>query len=488
MKRLACTLAASLLSVSAIAAPPDDGADTAERPPGPVGWPLELSQVLDSVEAHFPLLRAAEAELRIAAGARREAAGSFDLRVRAEGDLRPAGFYNSYSGGATLEQPTRLWGARLFGGYRIGRGDFAAYDGALQTDRRGEISAGVEVPLLRGGSTDETRVKLRQAEIVEANAVPLVALRRIEIVREATLAYWTWVAAGLTVDVTERLLAVAESRQSQIEGRVRRGALPRIDLLDNERLVVDRRIRLRGAQRDVEQQAIALSLFLRDRNGDPLVPGLERLPADFPPERMPSRAQFETDLARAREEFPFVQTLRLERERLEQEQALARNEMLPAFDLRVEGSRDYGRSKPGISSEGSLSSSPRNDTEVKAMLRFEIPVQQREARGRLAQARARLSRIESELRFAHEQVEADVRRAMAGLEAAFALTAEARRNLELAVELQRAEERKLMLGTSNLINVNIRELQAAQAGVALIETQADFFRALAEYRAAAASS
>jgi outer membrane protein TolC len=56
----------------------------------------------------------------------------------------------------------------------------------------------------------------------------------------------------------------------------------------------------------------------------------------------------------------------------------------------------------------------------------------------------------------------------------------------LAEKLRRAEERKLSLGLSNLIDVNIRELQAASAAQALIEAQAGYFLALADYEAAAA--
>ena len=54
----------------------------------------------------------------------------------------------------------------------------------------------------------------------------------------------------------------------------------------------------------------------------------------------------------------------------------------------------------------------------------------------------------------------------------------------LAQRLRKAEERKLLLGTSNLINVNIRELQAFDAASTVIAAQADYFRALANFRAA----
>lgn len=43
-----------------------------------------------------------------------------------------------------------------------------------------------------------------------------------------------------------------------------------------------------------------------------------------------------------------------------------------------------------------------------------------------------------------------------------------------------------MLGDRNLINANIRELHTAEGNRSLIEAQADYFQALAEYRAAVA--
>lgn len=458
----------------------DTGVPTAD------GRVLQLEDVLRSVDDHYPLLRAAETEREIAAGRLREAQGGFDTRLLAEGDLRPTGYYESYGGGALVEQQTRLWGARLFGGYRIGRGAYPSYYGDLETEGSGEVRAGVDVPLLRGGAIDDRRARLRTSEMEARRADPEIALQRIAFLRNASMAYWRWLAAGRTVAVGRHLLEVAEARQKQISGRVERGILPEVDLIDNQRLIVDRRIRLRGAQRDVEQAAITLSLYLRDAEGDPVIPAADRLPGDFPPEDPPSRERLEADLAWAAQAHPALRSFALERSQAEVALALARNELLPAVDVRIEGSQDFGRASPGIDTFGRLSLDPKSETEVKALIEFELPVQRRQARGRLETATAKLARIESRARYAGDEIAADIRRAMAGLEAAYAQTLGARENLDLALRLEAAEERRLLLGTSNLIDVNIRELQAAAAGVALIESQAAYFRALADYRAAAA--
>lgn len=100
--------------------------------------------------------------------------------------------------------------------------------------------------------------------------------------------------------------------------------------------------------------------------------------------------------------------------------------------------------------------------------------------------RAELARLDYEAGYARDQIETDIRRAMASIEAAYDQTQLARENLELSMRLQRAEERKLSLGSSNLIDVNIRELQTADASRALVFAQAAYFRAIARYEAAVA--
>ncbi len=451
--------------------------------------PITLEEVLASVEAHYPLLRIAEAARDVAAGDLQSARGSFDTRLVGEADLRPLGFYENYSGNTGIEQPTQLWGAEFFAGYRIGRGataSFPSYDGGRQTKGNGEWRGGFELPLFRGRAIDEPRAELRRAELALDQVDPEITLQRIDFERQAALSYWSWVASGLGVDVSQRLVDVAAARQSQLEGRVRRGAVPRIDLTDNERLVVDRTISLRGAERDAEQAAISLSLFLRDGAGNPLIPGRDRLPSGFPTEQALGPDQLALDLERAAARHPELRALAFEVDQLDVELALARNDVLPEVDLRVEASQDYGSTTPGLGAEGPLSPDPKGSTELKAQVKLAFPIQRREARGRVVAASAKLQRIEARLRFARDRIEADIRRASAALEAAFAQAQAARRNLELARELQRAEERKLSLGNSNLIDVNIRELQAADAERALISTLADYHKARASYRAAVA--
>lgn len=483
LARLASALAVAVTVGAGSAAGPSAATASART-----AAPLALEAVLVSAERHFPLLHAAALDGELRRREEQSALGAFDTRLRLEGDLAPMGFYERYTGEAALEQQTTLWGSRAYARYRYGQGDFPSYAGGEQTNGSGEVSLGVELPLLRDRSIDEQRARLRSARIDVARFGPEFALERISLLRDASVAYWNWVAAGEAVRIARRLLSAADERQAQIAGRVERGNEPEIDLVDNRRLVLERQTLLRGAERDLRQAAIRLSLFHRDDGGAPVVPEPDRLPDAFPPETPLDPARVEADIDMARRSHPILQRLSLQREKLDVEVELARNRMLPSLDVAVEGAQDFGGQEPGIDSTGSLSSDPRGSTEVKARVRLAWPVQLREARGEVGAARIRLRQIERRIRFAEEQLIADVRAAVEALDAAYEQTGQARENTRLAQRLRDAELRKLSAGLSNLIDVNIREVQAATAERQLAQAQASYFRALADYEASIADA
>jgi outer membrane protein TolC len=448
--------------------------------PEPV--PLLVEEVLESALKSFPLIRAFALEEQVRMESARAAEGAFDTRLSVGGEVRPAGFYENWSGSGSLEQPSRYWGTRFYSKYRYGEGDFASYDGKQLTDAGGELSLGVEVPLLRGGRLDRARAAIRSKELDRSSYAPEFALEQIELVRSATFAYLDWVAAGQVADVVEELLSVAATRQSQLARRVDEGDEPEIFLRDNQRLVVERRSLLRGAERDFRQASLQLSMFLLDELGARIVADASRVPPTFPAENRIDPAQVERDLLRARTEHPRLQQLAVERKQLTLDVQLAENDILPALNLGLEGSRDVGSSRAGIDERGKRSSNSRSETEVGLRLRLEFPVQQRNARGRLGVARIRLDQLRRRTAYVEMEIETKARMALEALEAAFEQTRYARENVELAELLRSAESRKLNSGLSNLIDLNIREQQAASAAQSLVKAQQAYFRALADYR------
>jgi hypothetical protein len=83
---------------------------------------------------------------------------------------------------------------RYFTGYKLGRGDYASYDGKSQTDA-GEWRPGVKLPLLRDRAIDSRRGALYKATIGRRIADLGIEQQRIFIVQLATRRYLDYVGA-----------------------------------------------------------------------------------------------------------------------------------------------------------------------------------------------------------------------------------------------------------------------------------------------------
>jgi outer membrane protein TolC len=80
-----------------------------------------------------------------------------------------------------------------------------------------------------------------------------------------------------------------------------------------------------------------------------------------------------------------------------------------------------------------------------------------------------------------------VRDSLSALFAAYYALAQSHRNVDLAQQLQDAENEKLKQGASDLLALQIREQATFDAKVLEVEALADYFRAEANYRAATAA-
>ena len=437
--------------------------------------PLRFAEVMVAVERSFPLVLAALEEVEIAEAEVLAAEGGFDLRVRGGLDSSLQGYYESDSASLGLEQPTTLWGATLFGGYKYGEGDFPVWEGGRKTRTGGEVRAGVRVPLLAGRSIDPRRAALWKARIQRAAADPKVLARRLDATREAALVYWGWVAAGQRLDIAERLLELARTRQAGIEESVDAGQFAPIALVENRRLIVERESIALRAERDLRQAAIRLSLFWRGADGAPRVPSRADLPGLLPSPRDPASILRDEDLGLALARRPEVQLGRLALETMDVELARRENDVLPRVDVAVAGSQDLGAATADPDDKGPF--------EFDAFLDVELPLQRRSARGALDAGRARRRQMERELTLAEDRVAAEVRDVRLRLEVSWARLERVRENARLAATLEEAERAELAEGTSDLLRVNLREQQTAAAASMLVDAVAEHFRGLAEYRA-----
>lgn len=455
------------------------GGPISEKPPLVSGGALQLEDVFVSVQSHFPLIFAAEMERSIAAGQRLSAEGAFDFNLKSRGAFN-GGTFDNQRFDLFGEQATLFQGISVFGGYRLGYGDYPVYYGDRKTADGGEFRAGVQIPLLKDAAIDRRRANLRQGWITQNLAEPTVQRARIDAYRGAAKAYWNWTAAGQNVLVAQRLLKIASDRQNGLEAQFKKGQIPEFVVIDNRRLIAEREGAEIASERRLQQAALELSLFWRDGKGDPIVPQASHLPGDFA-NRQPatpagtSLAQF---VASAWAKRPELERFRLLRERTAIELQLANNQALPSLNAVISGGQDVGAGKKG---EG-IFALDRSNADASVFL--EVPLQRRDARGKQQVADAALSQLLAQERLVRDQISVEVQDAVSNLEKTHLRLGKAREEQQIAQRVAELERDRFSKGQGTLLEVNLRELAAAAAQAKVIDTLAEFFRAQADLEAA----
>jgi len=435
---------------------------------------LTLHEVLDSVRQQYPPMLAALIERDVAAGRLQSARGTFDFQFFSRLFDAPSGYYQSTTVDTGFEQFTGLWGSTLFGGYRVTTGGLLPDYEKSRTQGSGEPRIGFRLPLLRDGSIDRRRATLIKARLDKELADPVIHRQQIDFIRAATAGYYGWLAAGERLRLSEALLRVARERMDTLKTQSESGLVARIVLTDNRRLIVSRELAMVQARRRFEAAGLALSLFYRDGQENPTVATRDRLPPSLPIPVGPEASLLQQDLQRSLTVRPELKRLSLTQEKLAVDQRLARNQLLPNLDAGVSANRDYGDRRYKDQTE----------TEVQVGVELRVPLQRREAKGRVAEIESQLEQITHEQRFARDRIQTEVRDSFSAWSAAHEQTLQARLNVELAVELQEAETERFMRGATDLLALQLREQAAFDAQVSAVDIDADCFRAQADYRAA----
>ena len=440
--------------------------------------PLTLSDVLQSVLTHYPLLQAVERERGIAAGRYTTAMGAFDTNINMAGNALAPGTYENYRSDFGLSQQFMTGGMTAFGGFRTGMGDVPTYNLAQKTADAGEWRGGLNIPFAKNREIDRARATRAQAQLDVALAEPVIERSRLDYMRSAARAYWAWQGSGERYTASERILEYAIDRDEQIELKVDAGAMANIERIDNQQNIALRNGFIVQADRAVQQAAIDLSLFHRDASGRPLLARRARM-RTLPQPVRPSVELYQQALARALGARPEFQRLALQREKLGVERRLAANQTLPGIDGQILGNQDAAFGKSPLSGPDGL------DRQVlQASLVFQMPAQRRDARGKLQTIDSQLVQLDRQLAWAQDQVSAEVQDAFSLLERAFEFHRQALQRLELAKLVADAEREQLRLGRSDVLRVTLREQAKFEADFVEIGARQEFWRAVSDLRAA----
>ncbi len=451
--------------------PPSELRETSAKVP--TSPKLELADVTDSVLAIFPELQIALLEQNVANGNLTAALGAFDFNLRGSTINQPVGFYENYRHALGFSQNIASSGSTIYGGYRIGAGDFQPWYKERETNTGGEFAIGAVAPLRQNRLIDARRVAVFRAEQDLQAVDPLIRSQEIHLIRDASIVYWVWVGVGNAVDTHERLLKLALDRAKAIEERVERGDLPRLSKIDNDRLIAQRQAKLIEAQRKFEASSIKLSYFLRDTGGQMLLPGREFVPG-FPELVLIDREQLADDLAIALGIHPEIRQLDFEINKAEIDIAAARNLVLARVDAFAETSQDVGSRATPLGDKSPL--------EVELGLNAELPLQRRLGLGRLAASEAKLRQAQCKRELISNKIQVSLQDSYSAMLNARERIERSRENLRLALESLEIARNAFQNGDIDLIILNIYEEAEANAELIVIDAEIEFFIALAEYR------
>ncbi|MEZ6057410.1 MAG: TolC family protein [Planctomycetaceae bacterium] len=453
---------------------PKDEARRMQPLPVELGGTLSLDQVVESVYRSYPLLQSALFSRNIAFGDQVSASGAFDLKLKGASELGPPGFYETYRNNIGIVQPLH-GGADVFAGYRVGRGSFQPWYQERQTNGAGEFKAGVSLPLLQDVDIDARRAELWKAEYGRQLAEPEIQAQLIGFIQEASYAYWGWMAACASYDIAEHVLELAEDRNDRIRSQVDANLLDPPELTDNLRLVAERRAKLADAKRKMDQTAAKLSLYLRDGNGQPILPRREQYlalpqPATGPVDNLAG------DIDLALQLRPELQSLDWIRRQIEVEFAQAENLTLPELDAIISGSQDMG--------QPTSKKRDKSRFEFEAGLYLDVPIQRRKAQGKITALEGKLAQLAAKRRMVADKISVDVQYAAIAIEAALIQVAQTEEAVRLAEDLAERERQNQKLGLSDLLKVTLREQYAAESAQKHVDAIQQYFQAQADYRAA----
>jgi outer membrane protein TolC len=168
---------------------------------------------------------------------------------------------------------------------------------------------------------------------------------------------------------------------------------------------------------------------------------------------------------------PEVQRQQLILDQSRMDLSLAKNQFLPKLDFQLIGSRDLG-----------VDVYPLSKFQSDAGVVFEFPIPSRAASARIEQSSASVIRQESQFEISKMRVLNSIK------ESKFALTTASTRldysftELELAQKLADLENKRFLAGDSNLLLLNIREQNLAEAEIRKFEAYADLEKATNDYR------
>lgn len=405
------------------------------------------TQVLESVEKHFPLIQEALLKYQAAEQELIAGQGNFDHKLKFKTRNNIENVYDNQYFETSIERKTPYYGLGLIAGHRQGTGKFAQYDGFYKTSSAGELFAGITMPLLRNFSLDQERLDVRISHLNKEIAKEELRTKKLLTSHKALSLYYKWILESKKLQIRKDILNLAIDRQSMMEKKFKAGDVEKIKINDNQRTIDKRRDEVLKSEIDLRKISTEFSLYFRNDQGISLVPSIN----DVPVEPLVHKSiEAQTIHMKA---IPQINIINSQLKILNEQKSFYNKQQLPGLNVDLLASRELS------------GNAPYDPEAVKVGVSFDFPLENRKAEGKTVANEYKLRAIEKQKDFVEQELKQYYDFSVLSMQQSLARYEIVTREFENTKVMAEAEKKRWLQGESDLFIFNLREQDVAEADI-----------------------
>lgn len=435
---------------------------------------LNYNEFLGYVKKYHPLVKSAQLEINMAQANLMMARGGFDPKIEADFDqkqFKGKDYYSVFN--SSFKIPT-WYGIEVKAGFDNSEGIFVNPENALPNN--GLTSLGITVPVGQGLFINQRMADLRKAKIQIQLSQAERKLQAIEVLYNASLAYFNWKRNHSEVQLYSTYLNNAKLRYKGIKTLINNGDKPAIDSVEAGIMVKTRQWNLEESKLKLAKSKLDLSNYLWLDNNIPLELQDDVLPENKLEQTISATLkinQLITDTISI-ENHPKINSLENKLAILEVDRKLKANSLLPKMDVGY-----HYLSEPNYWNDT-------NFNNYKIGVNFKFPLFLRKERGSLQLAKFKIQDTQFSLNLERVQLKNKINAQQTEIKSI-------EKQLQLLSSLVagnsqmlQSEERLFSLGESSIFLLNSREnnlvsIQLTQLGLEnrFLNSNAELFKIMA---------
>ena len=422
------------------------------------------NEYLGFVKKFHPMVKQANLRLSEAQAMLLQARGAFDPKLEAEYNEKQyddKNYYSIFNG--SFKIPT-WYGIEIKAAFDNNEGIYINPENTLPNS--GLTSLGISVPVGQGLFINQRMADLRSAKLQQRLGETERNLAAVEVLHQASIAYFEWKKNYSEVILYEEYLKNANIRYEGVSKLIEQGDKPAIDSIEAGITVKSRRLNLENSKLKLQKSRLELSNYLWLENNVPLELDENLYPETSLSNTIKTTLDLDNVLEFEVENHPKINALSTKVEMLKIEQSLSANMLLPKLDL----SYNY------ISEPNAFSNYRFEDYKVGVNFSFPIFLRKERAKLRLSKLKVQdtefslaTERVSLKNKIEAQQVEIN------SLEKQIEINENLVDNYNTMLS---GEDRLFSLGESSLFIINSRENSLVSSQINALKLENEYYTAI----------